>query len=340
MSIQLKSNRIWKEVQHYKVSRQPKMVNLIVQGNSWPAKIQDNPIFLVILLENFIMGKKRKYFAAGNSGNSKSGITDLKNLKKGILMSITTNSKSFVAYREVTRIFMNSSNCDEQDYPDYSCTDLTVEECIEKETKKLKMDESRFKLIENISRCLVLIQFNDPSDVPSAMVEEIMSNAYKQKTACENKDSVECSLSSRYVSRLIPLDIICSAKLDKIRKHMKTLILSSFNNAFCSESSNEKETNTVSWACFYSSRCNGSEIKRQEIYELVTELIWGSEDNPGYQGYKKLYPINLESPDKSILVEIIRSFCGISIVENYNKYYKFNLNKIYDCSGLLVSTSN
>ncbi|KAJ1606541.1 THUMP RNA binding domain-containing protein [Cryptosporidium canis] len=278
------------------------------------------------------MGKKRKFFASKGSCGSKPGIIDLSSLKKGILMSVTTNGKSFTAYREITGILRNKSGQEEQNVPYCSHEDLTVEESIERESKKLKIEESRFILIEDISRCLVLIQFNNPNDVPSVMVGELMESAYNHKISCINNSVIECPLTSRYVSRLIPLDIICHAKLDQIRKNMKALILSSFSNAFCSDS-NLGDVKKVSWACFYNSRCNGSEIKRQDIYDLATELIWGSEDNPKYQEYKNLYPVNLDNPRKSILVEITRSFCGISIVENYYKYYKFNLNKISCCSG-------
>ncbi|KAH8581653.1 THUMP RNA binding domain containing protein [Cryptosporidium sp. chipmunk genotype I] len=275
------------------------------------------------------MGKKRKYFAIGNSNNTKSGIPDLRILNKGILMSITVNNKSLTAYRDIFRILSNNSEYSEQEGPNCSFGDLTVEESIELEAKKLKKDESRFKLIDNISRCLVLIQFNNSSDKPSAMVENLMKNAYENKTLGKSKNDSECLLSSRYVNRLVPLDIIFPAKLDEIRKNIKTLILSSFDHAFCSDSGFVKETSSVSWACYYNSRYSGSEIKRQEIYDLVSELIWGSEDNPKYQEYKKIYPVNLENPSKSILIEITRSFCGISIVNNYHKYCKFNLNKIF-----------
>ncbi|KAK9174031.1 hypothetical protein CmeUKMEL1_17015 [Cryptosporidium meleagridis] len=274
------------------------------------------------------MNKKRKYFSAGNSNNSRSRIPDLRILNKGILMSITVNSKSTAAYRDISRILLNNSECNEQESPNYLNDDLNIEESIELETKKLKKDELRFKLIYNISRCLVLIQFNDSNDKPSDLVEKLMKSAYEQRTQGKNESDSNCLLSSRYVSRLIPLDIICSAKLDEIRKNMKVLILSSFNNAFCSESEFGKETNSVTWACYYNSRYSGSDVKRQEIYDLVSELIWGPEDNPKFQEYKKLYPVNLGNPSKSILVEITRSFCGISIVRNYHKYCKFNLNKI------------
>ncbi|EAK88727.1 THUMP RNA binding domain containing protein, Yg1232wp-like [Cryptosporidium parvum Iowa II] len=277
------------------------------------------------------MNKKRKYFPVGKSNNSRSGIPDLRILNKGILMSITVNNKSIAAYRDISRILLSNSEYNEQESPNYPNDDLTIEESIELETKKFKKDNSRFKLIDNISRCLVLIQFNDSNDKPSALVEKLMKSAYEHRTQ-ENRGKSEidsgCLLSSRYISRLVPLDIICSAKLDEIHKNMKALILSSFNNAFCSESEFGKETSCASWACYYNSRYSGSDIKRQEIYDLASELIWGPEDGPKYQEYKKLYPVDLGNPSKSILVEITRSFCGISIVCNYHKYCKFNLNRI------------
>lgn len=276
------------------------------------------------------MSKKRKYFAIENSNHSKSGIPDLRFLNKGILMSVTVNSKSLTAYREISRILLNDFECDKQEGPNYSHTDLTVEESIELESRKLREDESRFKLIENVSRCLVLIQFNYSNDIPSIMVEKLMKKAYEHKTLGKNIKSAECLLSSRYVSRLVPLDIICSAKLNEIRKNMKNLILSSFKYAYCSNLNSEEEISPTSWACFYNSRYNSSNINRQEIYDLISELIWGCEGNPKYQEYKKIYPVNLESPSKSILIEITKSFCGISIVNNYHKYCKFNLNKIFD----------
>ncbi|KAF7457992.1 THUMP RNA binding domain containing protein [Cryptosporidium felis] len=280
------------------------------------------------------MNKKRRYYAIGNLNTSKSGVSDLGSIKKGILMSVTVNSKSLTAFQEVNQILSHYfPSIEQEDSDDIQASNLTVEEEVEKEAKKLKGEKQRFTLIDDISRCLVLIKFNVKNDTPSTMVENLMKIAYEIKTLKTRVSENEYFLSSRFISRLIPLDIICPVKLGEIQKSVKNLILVNFDNAFCSNISTGDEKKIVSWACFYNSRYNGSEIKRQEIYDLVTELIWGTEDDSKYQERKSQYPVNLSAPKKSILIEITRIFCGISIVNNYHRYCRFNLNMISESSG-------
>ncbi|KAK6590969.1 hypothetical protein RS030_111829 [Cryptosporidium xiaoi] len=351
------------------------------------------------------MSKKRKY-CVENTNEPKPGTLDLRSLEKGILMSVTVNSRSVTAYREMVEIltsnlfnqdnYFNSdvnngfrSGCKISEFTEEcninnntdglsfkSNKELSVAEQIELESRIILKKSSRFELINNISRCLSLIKFNHKDDTPSLMVEKILKNVYDSHIKTSNSESGsdvnkslykeekdsnleegDCShngkakengddfshgdsilLSSRFVSRLIPLDAICSAKMEVIKKNAIDFVKFHFEHAYCLGDSlqgpdnditvNSSSLSVVSWACFCSSRYSGTEIKKQEIYDLFTELIWGPEDNLNYLIRKRIYPVNLNKPDKAVIVEIIRHICGMSILNNYCKYFKYNLNKL------------
>ncbi|KAH7648634.1 hypothetical protein FG379_002104 [Cryptosporidium bovis] len=350
------------------------------------------------------MSKKRKY-CVENTNEPKPGTLDLRSLKKGILMSVTVNSRSVTAYREMVEIltsdlfnqdnYFNSDvnngfkldckisesteECNINNNTDglsfKSSKELSIAEQIELESRIILKKSSRFELINNISRCLSLIKFNCKDDIPSLMVEKVLKKAYDSHVKTSNSESGsdankslykekyvnleegdfnhngkakengddfshgDCILlSSRFVSRLIPLDVICSAKMEDIKKNAIDFVKLHFEHAYCLGDSlqgldndiavNSSSLSVVSWACFCSSRYSGTEIKKQEIYDLFTELIWGPEDNLNYLSRKRIYPVNLNEPDKAVIVEIIRHICGMSILNNYCKYFKYNLNKL------------
>ncbi|KAH8740936.1 hypothetical protein FG386_002482 [Cryptosporidium ryanae] len=343
------------------------------------------------------MSKKRKYYVK-NDNKRKSGALDLRYLEKGVLMSVTVDSRCMTAYREMVEILtsdlFNENDClssaantgcksehegleptgnidnfsNNNDIELKNNKNLSIAEQIELESRAVSKEAGRFELIGNISTCLSIIKFNDKKDVPSLMIEKLMEKVHdahvktsnsnsgcdarismnkEKKNSCSKKDNYECGfpyiahsnlLSSRFISRLLPLDAICSTKVADIKKMAVNFVKSHFKHAYCAENS-LKDLNSdnktadlslpvVSWACFFSSRYSGSNIMKHEIYDLFTELIWGPENDTYYHNRRKLYPVNLEKPEKAVIVEIVRHICGISILRNYNKYLRYNLNKL------------
>ena len=53
--------------------------------------------------------------------------------------------------------------------------------------------------------------------------------------------------------------------------------------------------------------------------ELIEQLVLLVKDR--HLNHK----VNLNSPVKSVIVEIIRNICCLSVVSNFNEYMKFNL---------------
>lgn len=275
--------------------------------------------------------KKRKYYSISSQKRDRLGLYDLTSLKKGVLMSVSANNKTLTAYREVIRILTQDLQENEfEDNYDVDGDNIDLEERIKMESKKLSEEKQRFKFIDNISRCLVLIQFNNPNDIPSILIEKLMSETYSNSVY---KNVGSNYLLSRFINRLIPLDIICPAKIGEIKNNLENLIKSHLKSSSLTDSDDKTVDNLTSWACFYSSRCSNSEIKRQEVYDLITEIIWGTSDSSQYLEMKTRYPVNLENPKKAIIVEIIRSFCGISIINDYRKYNKYNLHTLANRSN-------
>lgn len=64
------------------------------------------------------------------------------------------------------------------------------------------------------------------------------------------------------------------------------------------------------------SRHSNNKVQRSEIIEELAELI--TKKNPGNKA-------DLKNPEIAVVVEVIRSFCLLSIAPEYFKYKKYNL---------------
>lgn len=63
---------------------------------------------------------------------------------------------------------------------------------------------------------------------------------------------------------------------------------------------------------------NNSKMDRMEIIKGIANIV----------GEK--HKVNLTNPKLFIIVEIFKTICGMSVVEDYFKYKKFNLEEILD----------
>lgn len=71
--------------------------------------------------------------------------------------------------------------------------------------------------------------------------------------------------------------------------------------------------------CFFSRHSNNS-LQRTDVITELADLI--SKKNPENK-------VDLTTPQLTVVLEILRSFCLISIAPNYNLYKKYNLAELY-----------
>lgn len=69
------------------------------------------------------------------------------------------------------------------------------------------------------------------------------------------------------------------------------------------------------YGVYYSHRYNNSVKRDQIIKELANQVVGLGEHSVDLSGGAK----------KTIIVEVVKSVCCLSVVENYGRFYKFNL---------------
>jgi tRNA(Ser,Leu) C12 N-acetylase TAN1 len=109
--------------------------------------------------------------------------------------------------------------------------------------------------------------------------------------------------SSRFVQRMIPLQATCFASIDEIRATAQALMIKFF----------PPKAKTFAIAA---KRRNNGNLKRDQIIDTVAGLVLAS--NPDCK-------VNLDNPEVTIIVEVCKTLCGISIVPSCDEFKNFNL---------------
>ena len=70
--------------------------------------------------------------------------------------------------------------------------------------------------------------------------------------------------------------------------------------------------------CIVFNKRNNSSIKREEVIAKIAGMV------------HDIHSVDLKAPDVSIIIEILKSICTMSIVREFHTYKKFNLESIFD----------
>ncbi|KAH8242075.1 hypothetical protein KR026_000486 [Drosophila bipectinata] len=108
---------------------------------------------------------------------------------------------------------------------------------------------------------------------------------------------------SRFVLRLVPIEAVCRANMTDIIEAAGAL----FDKHFLKE--------PTSYGIIFNHRYN-QQIKRDQIITQLAELV-----NSKNVGNK----VDLQKAQKSIIVEVLRGWCLLSVIDNYLDCKKFNL---------------
>jgi tRNA acetyltransferase TAN1 len=135
---------------------------------------------------------------------------------------------------------------------------------------------------------------NDPPWDPIETVRNIVSDLEK------NSKTV---LSSRFVTRMIPFQATCFASVEELRSTSQALIKKYLPPA------------TKSFAIAAKRRmCDN--ITRGQIIDTVAQLVLDAIPE---------CKVQLENPEVTIVVEICKTMCGISVVQRCEEFRNFNL---------------
>ncbi|XP_018315532.1 THUMP domain-containing protein 1 homolog [Mycetomoellerius zeteki] len=170
---------------------------------------------------------------------------------------------------------------------------------LEKEINELRTEREmplpsrKFQVVDTGVKNMIFITSTLPN--PLELVTKIVSKLDTTKEQC-----------TRYLLRLLPIEVVCKAYMDNIKTKANEL----FEKYFAQE--------PKTFSIVFNRRSNNS-IKRDEIIEDLAEIIL--KKNPGNK-------TDLKNPDIAVIVEVIRGVCLLSVAPHYYKFKKYNLLEI------------
>lgn len=124
--------------------------------------------------------------------------------------------------------------------------------------------------------------------------------------------------SSRFVTRMIPVQATCFASPEELSLTAAALLKRHF--AMGEETSTTaKTTTTTKTFAITAKRRNCQNLPREKIIDVVAAVMEEQETS------NRKLKVDLSNPDITIVVEVCKTLCGVSVVENALQYKNFNL---------------
>lgn len=227
----------------------------------------------------------------------KSGPFSVEPGMKGILISCFRKREPacvLEAYNLFDDYLDTPDRSDLQLQPTSNSTRLSVEDEIERELKRLRNKKEKSKPFLNVPlgdlECLVFIKTPTqvcPSEIVRRVLDDMLAGGPKR---------------TRYCHRLIPLDSICYANMNDLQKTFEPFIDKYFS------SSQPAKT----YCLLIESRFNSS-LNKDEIIRQLPPMI------------PSIHRVQFEHPDLTVVIQIFKNVCGISVLNDYSKYKKYNI---------------
>lgn len=227
-------------------------------------------------------------------GNKRSRNSCLDINMKGFLCSCNNREKECVseAYNLLNK-YADQRNKEEETSPIMNkIEDHDVQDDLLKELSSLKSEKKSkpFQLVESGAKNLLFIKttLDNPVELALKIVSDISETKNQQ---------------TKFLIRLVPVEITCKAYIQDIENTFKTLAEKYFKH----------EAKTFSIAYNYR---NNNNLQRDEVIKTIATVITQvRSDNK----------VDLKSPELVVIVEVIKGIVLLSVIPDYFKYKKFNL---------------
>jgi tRNA acetyltransferase TAN1 len=171
-----------------------------------------------------------------------------------------------------------------------------IDSDLENELDKLRSqanDNDVFQVLPTHIECIVFVRI--PSDQsPTFYVHQLI------------QDIQTSSRDIRYIQRVTPLEMICSANLCDIEKNIKPLVDQHFH---------QESQLSYTFAVMFKAR-NSQRLSKDETILRIASMV----------GLP--HTVNLDRPDKTIVIEIFRNIAGMCIIEDYIVLKRYNLTEL------------
>lgn len=180
--------------------------------------------------------------------------------------------------------------------------ELSIEQQIEKEVSEMKEAKtSKKELLKPIDlgcECLVFIKTRKPI-IPEVLIEKLCNESLNSLIK-----------TTRYTQKLSPVTFSVSPTLDELRKLAKRVLAPHFH---------QEDQKPHKFAIQISKR-NFNALNRNDMIKAIAESV----------GNDHGHSVDLKNYDKLILVECYKTNIGMSVVNDYLKLERYNLQQIFE----------
>ncbi|XP_061576114.1 THUMP domain-containing protein 1 [Cololabis saira] len=251
--------------------------------------------------------RSKKRYAGGHQGKRWRGSRELEVGMRGVLITCNMNERKCTAEAfnllseyadkmcgpEKLRDANGSSSSEEEE-----AEEEDVDVALKKEVAQLQASqtkqERRFQALDSGANNVIFIKTQNLE--PDKLVHHILSDLHTTKKK-----------KSRVILRMLPVTGTCKAFQEDMVKYLTTFLEPWF-----------KTPNCATYQIAFKAR-NSSHNKRDEIIKSIAGLV--GKLNPKNK-------VDLTNPELTIIVEVIKAVCCLSVVKDYTLYRKYNVQEV------------
>eukprot|EP00066_Takifugu_rubripes_P007125 XP_003972419.1 PREDICTED: THUMP domain-containing protein 1 [Takifugu rubripes] len=250
--------------------------------------------------------RSKKRYGAGHHSKRWKGSRELEVGMQGILITCNMNERkctaeAFNLLNEYAEKLYGPEKLEDNDgssSEEEEGGEEDVAAALKKEVAQLQgsgpKQERRFQALQSGANNVIFIKtHNLESD---KLVHHILSDLHTTKKK-----------KSRVILRMLPVTGTCKAFPEDMLKYLTTFLEPWF-----------KTPNSATYQIAFKAR-NSSHNKRDEIIKSIAGLV--GKLNPKNK-------VDLTSPELTIIVEVIKAVCCISVVKDYTLYRKYNVQEV------------
>jgi len=173
-------------------------------------------------------------------------------------------------------------------------------DALEKELAQLKQSNEekrarRFQVVDSGANNVLFIKTT--VDDPSTLTHSIFSQVYESRTC-----------KSRFIMRMLPVSGTCKVHSQEVINNLAKTVLKPFFDV----------PHSPSFCILFKAR-NNAKISKRDIHVNFGDII---------NKMNALSCVEFKDPDVVINVDVIRNICCISIVKDFYKFKKYNLQEV------------
>lgn len=161
---------------------------------------------------------------------------------------------------------------------------------------KTSSSERRFQNTDTKFKNLIFVRTT--LEDPCELAYKMLSDMYAMSTQ-----------KARYAQRMIPVSVVCKAQMKNIETGLRTILKTHFETPF-------------GVGLRYTSVCkirNNKSVQRCAVLPLINRIV--QEMNP-------LHKLCHDGSQQVVVVETIRNICCMSVIKDYFKFRKYNLQQV------------